>query len=641
MLETTWKDFSGGRVTNRNLTGISTQESLIATDVVFLGDEAVAKRPGYTLKLNLGQDGKVFSLFDFQRDSDASQFLLAQQQQVSLGACSLYSINAASLIKTLLSNTEDPFAEFAYVPLDYAAYMSNGLKSYRMVDQAGTNKIFKWGIAAPAVAPAIALPAGVLTLTYGRQYVACAVSKITDLGGTTRIHVGKPSPITGSTGPITSKTPTLTLATETDTQVTHIWIFSTFDNPADSSSVYLFNGEVTNGTASYGDTVTDANLDITRLAPFDNNPAPAGEIVLQFASRTVVAKIPGNPTLVQLSGFEEIALGIPQEAFPSSLQFKIPGGKQALSAGAVFNQSLFLSTQDFLWQIQGFDVETFTKKDKVAQPGAVGKKAMVVTPQYLVWLGKDKKLWAWDGVNTPINASDQLGKPLPGSLSMEDLSDSELPNLELRYYTFGRYNLLVLLANSGTAPSGYFDWIQLWDASFIGKTLDSGQVQMLGEADMFPSDIMATSALVDDNNKTYIFFGDIHGNIFRWPDGYQDNGQNYAPVWGSGWSELQAPEVTKALHYADLYTDRMDAPNQFKVSAVSGKVPNMIKKAIACQVRALPDDADPDPMAARAYLDEPGAASGLWSRFVVQFPVDDQPATLHRFSVQAEPLDVT
>lgn len=635
---TVWKDFSGGRVSNRNLTGIPLEESLIATNVVFVGDEAVAKRPGYTLKLNLGQDGKVFSIFDFQRDSDAGQFYLVQQQMANQSACSLFSVNAATLVKTSLSTTEDAFAEFSFVPLDYAAYLSNGLKAYRMVDQAGVNKVFKWGIAAPAIAPAIALPAGVLTLTYGRQYVVSAVSKITDALGVTRVHVGKPSPISAHTGAIAAKTPTLTLATETDTQVTHLWIFSTYDNPADASSVFLFNGEVTNGTATYGDTVTDANLDLTRLAPFSNNPAPAGEIVLQFGSRAVVAKIPGDPTLVQFSGFEEIGLGIPQEAFPSDLTFKIPGGKQAISAGAVFNQSLFLSTQDFLWQVQGFDVETFTKRDKVVQPGAVGKQAIVVTPQYLVWLGKDKKLWAWDGVGVPINASDQLGKPLPGSLSMEDLADSELANLELRYYSFGRLSYLVLLCNTGTAPSGFFDWVQLWDASFVGKTLSNGQLRTLGESDMFPSDVLATCAVVDDHNKQFLYLGDVHGNIFRWPDGYTDNGVIYTPVWGSGWSGLGAEEQEKVLSHADLRTDRMDAADSFKVYALSAKSPNMVTKVVPCQVRKLPTDADEDPMAARAYLDERGAACGYWSRLVVRFPQDDQPATIYRVSLQAQPL---
>lgn len=636
---TTWKDFSGGRVSNRNLTGIAREECLIATNVVFLGDEAVAKRPGYTLKLNLGQDGKVFSLFDFQRDSDAQQFYLVQQQQVALGACSLFSVNAATLAKTTLSAVENAFASFAYAPLDYAAYLSNGLASYRMVDNAGSNQLKKWGIAAPAIAPAVALPAGVLTLTYGRQYVVSAVSKITDGLGVTRVHVGKPSPISAHTGAIAAKTPTLTLATETDPQVTHLWIFSTYDNPADSSSIFLFNGEVTNGTATYGDTVTDANLDSTRLAPFDNNPAPAGEIVLQFASRMVVTKIPTDPTLVQISGFEEIGLGIPQEAFPSDLTFKIPGGKQAISAGAVFNQSLYVSTQDFLWQVQGFDVETFTKRDKVAQPGAVGKKALVATPQYLVWLGKDKKLWAWDGVNLPVNASDQLGKPLPGSLCMEDLADGELTNVELRYYSFGRYSFLVLLANTGTAPAGSFDWVQLWDAGFIGKPLSNGRTRLLGESDMFPADVLATCAVVDDsNNKSYVYFGDVHGNVFRWPDGSQDNGKNYTPVWGSGWSGLEDEDAVKQLHHADLHTDRADAQSQFKVSALSLRSPNMTRQVVGCEVRPLPDDADDDPAAARAYLDEKGVASGTWCRLVVQFPTDDQPAILYRVAVESDPL---
>lgn len=646
---TEFKDFSGGRVTNRNLAGgMSIEESLIASNVVFLGDAAVAKRNGYTKKLNLGQDGSVFSIFDFQRDSDSQQFFLVQQQQPTQNACSLFSIKAASLAQTSLSTTEDFNEEFAYAPLDYAAYLSNGLKSYRMVDNAGTNTLYKWGIAAPAAAPTVAVPGGVLTLTYGRQYVYCYVSKITDVLGVTRIHVGKPSPISAGTGPIASQTPTLTLVASTDTQVTHNWIFSTYDTPTDGSAVFLFAGEVTAATTTFADTTVDTGLDATRLAPFDNNPAPAGEIVLQFASRMVVAKIPGNPTIVQISGLEEIGLGIPQEAFPSSLTFKIPGGKQAISAAAVFNQALILSTQDFLFQVQGFDVETFTKRDKVAQPGAVGKQAMVATPQYLVYLGKDKKLWAWDGVNTPICASDQLGKALPGSLSMEDLTDSELSNVELRYYSFGRFNFLLLLCNTGTAPQGTFDWIQLWDAGFIGKTLESGVTRLLGESDMFPSHVFGTSANVDDNNKAYMFFGDAHGNIYRWPDGFTDAGQNFAPVWGSGWNGLHvlsaagrpiaADSINKALDYADLRTDRQDAADSFKVLALALKNPDMLRKVVPCDVKPLPSDGDDDPTAARADLEQPGCSTGVWTRFVVQFPVDDQPATLYKFSVAARPL---
>src|SRR5258708_27925773 len=72
-----FSNFLGGRCTNRNLTNMTPEQALIASNVVFLGDKAVAKRPGYTLVRNLVL-GQLLKLFDFQRDSDNAQFLLSQ-----------------------------------------------------------------------------------------------------------------------------------------------------------------------------------------------------------------------------------------------------------------------------------------------------------------------------------------------------------------------------------------------------------------------------------------------------------------------------------------------------------------------------------------------------------------------------------
>jgi hypothetical protein len=660
-----WADFSGGRATNRNLTEMTPEQALIAANVLFLGDEAVSKRPGYTLKgqLPIGLQGAILALYDFQRDADQVQYLLAQVQEPGQPNSALIAQlgTNAPFNPTTLSATEDPVAQFTFEKIDYAAYMGNGVKAWKMVDVAGVPTLYKWGIANTFPAPTITEPAGTLTLTYGRQYVFCPVSKITDHLSITRVHVGPPSPISAHTGPQVNVAPTVALPTFTDPQVTHVWIFSSFDTPANTASVFEFNGEVTNGTASYADSVTDLNLDGTRLAPFGLNlPIPAGTIQVQFNSRMVIAGIPGQPNVIQVTGLEEISVGIPQECAPASLVFQIPGGKQTVSAGIVWNQTMLLSTLDYWFDLTGFDVETFQKQDKIAQPGAVGRKALVSTPRALVYVGKDKKIWAWSGQGDPFDISALLGKALVGSLSMEDIASAELPNCELRYYTYGRYNLLVLLANTGAAPSGTFDWIQIWDATFFnsltypepGKMLEDNTRQVLAESDMFPSDLITTSAIVADGNDNYLFLGDRAGNIYRWPDGYTDNGKKYQPVWGSPWTGLKvfagqmfhpvpAQNVVKKLGMADLVTDREDAAIAFKLKAVLASSPNMVLKPVDCPLGPLRHDyaQGADPTSARCNLHEVrGASVGQWARFFILFPVDDKPATVYRFSVSATPL---
>ncbi|MFZ1006410.1 MAG: hypothetical protein WAN65_06225, partial [Candidatus Sulfotelmatobacter sp.] len=176
--------FFGGRVTNVNLTTMPDEVCLIANNVLFLGDNRVSKRPGYTL-VGMPTAAQVLSLFDFQRQSDGAQFLLSQYPN------KLYaSGNTNPITPELISAAEDATAKFQYAALDFACYMSNGVNSHRLVDNAGTLTLYKWGIDGPPVAPTIALGAGSLSLTYGRQYVYCSVSKITDAQGVTLISVG-------------------------------------------------------------------------------------------------------------------------------------------------------------------------------------------------------------------------------------------------------------------------------------------------------------------------------------------------------------------------------------------------------------------------------------------------------------------
>lgn len=640
----TYIDFRAGRVTEDNLTEMRNEELLIANNIVILADRMPALRPGYTL---VGPTtGKVLALFDFQRDYDQKQFLLIN----AAGRLSWRDVHGTGA-DNLLSAAEDAAASFQFAPVNFACYLSNGKNSYTALDNNGTLTLYQRGISAPVAAPTVSLAAGTLTTTYGQQYAYCYVRKVTDSTGVTRLHIGPPSPLSASTGPLTNQIANVAgFAAPPNATWNFIWIFRTNDTPANSTSALFFLAEIPVTTVTYGDSLTDASLDLTRPIPYDNLPPIAGGVLVEYQGRIITCQ--GN--VVQASGLEEIILGIPQETAPASLFFVIPGGKSTISGATIYDEVVYLCTKDFWWTVQGYDVTTFKKRDKIIQPGAVGKKAIAVTPTHLLYLGRDKKLYAWDGSSPrPIEVSKKLAKQLKGTLSMEDIKSNDIENAEVRWFSYGRYSYAMVLVNTGTVPQGQFDWIQLWNTTFLGETFADGTTIMLSETDFFPSDVFTASWPVEVDLATYMFFGDVNGNIYRWPDGMQDNGKPYFGSLGTPWSPgnvfigpmfhpLPKGDVVKRNYWVDLQTDRQDALNSFTLEAVVADTPDMTLVAQNVPLEPLYGSSKPGlPVltAARGHLQKiPGLTVGRWHRLFVTFPSDGNAATLLRISVAQKPL---
>jgi hypothetical protein len=662
-----FSNFLGGRCTNKNLTEMTPEQALIASNVVFLGDKAVAKRPGYTKVSGYGATGSVLKLFDFQRDSDNAQFLIGQVRSLSGLVSTLIagSVQGNGLPPNLVLSAapfEDPNALFDFSSLDFACYASNGLKAYRLVDNAGTLTPYRWGIPPPVAAPTFVVTqgAGILNLQFGRQYMAAYVAKVQDGLGDTRISVGLASAISLFTGAVANGSVTLTLNTAgVDAQVTHIWFFSTYDTPNNTASVFQFLGEVPIGSPTFVDTLNDPFLDPTRLAPLLNYPVPPAEIIVQYAGRPILLRVNGEPNIVQACGGSEIGLGIPAETAPPYLFFKIPGGKHQLTNGQVFNQALYISTEDFWWSLTGNDATNFEENDKVAEPGAAGKQLAVATRTHLLWFAKDRKLYGWDGVNTPLDLSMLLAKQLTNCLSMEDIPASQINQGVLKRYSFGRFDWVMLFVNTGAAPPGTYDWIQVWDLTFLPKilantliptVLEDGTTHIVAESDFWPSDIMTAAAIVEVNDETYVFMGDQNGNVYRWPDGFLDNGRGFYGVWGSAWSPLKVyhggsmfhpmpiANVEKLVMFADLVTDREDCYTAFQLKGLSLMSPDMTLPLIDIPLNLFQTGARAEPTAARGNCNIPGVATGQWHRFAVIFPNDNAPSTVYRLSVGARPI---
>jgi hypothetical protein len=518
----TFDQIRGGRVTARNLTNMIHEFALVASNISFLGDAQARKRDGYTLNRTLSSS--IQFLFDFPRQSDLTQFLVA-----NYGTNLAFMPNDGSGSPTVLSSGESSTHPFSFATSSFGLYMSNGLKSYAEYNKGSGQEHLYNPIQAPATAPTVALAGGTLSLTYGRQYAYCYVRKWTDSLGTQRYHIGPPSALSADTGPfINSVVNVGGLIASVDTDITHIWIFSTTDVAAGQGSSFIFCGEVTNGTTTFGDTQTVLQLDSSRVMPIDNLPWVPCKKLVEYQGRIALVGIVSDPASVFFTGLGEVDLGIPQETIPAEVRFTVPGKNKQISGAAQFNQSFWVCTPAMWFQVQGYDQNTFQKTDDVMEPGACGFEAIAQVQGQLMWMGPDKKIWGFDGSSAPIDLSQKLQTPLPGSLSMNDISDAQLPNVVLRVLNFGKKHLL--LVGVSTDGSAGINWIQAWDASnAIASTgysqyLTDGTTVGLAESDYFLTHRLTTMNEVTVVNTKYMFFGDSSGHIFRFPDGGTDAG---------------------------------------------------------------------------------------------------------------------
>ena len=567
-----------GKNTAQNMTDATVGTMLSAKNVMVLADNQVRRAPGYTLVAALGL-GIVRSIYDFQRSVDQAQYIMAH-----VGGA-IVAMKADGTNVQILSSGEntDPFQ---FVCNAFACYASNGASAWRFVDVGGQLTIYKWGIASPPSAPAISLSPGTLTLTYGRQYVYCDVCKYTDSLGIQRVSIGPPSPLSAHTGPIGGQVVTLsTLAVSTDPQVGFKWIFATTDSPLNTSATYFFAAEIYNTQTSWGDTLVDAALDQTRVAPYDNNPAPPSKILTTFQNRVVA--ISGSQ--IRLSGYSEILLGVPEESWPLDLFFNIPGGDREATAAIALNEgsTLVVCTSAYWYAYSGYDATTFTEADHIASPGAVGHVALCMTPFGVAFLSESKRLWLWNGTGSPTEISSDVTQAYTGTYGMEDLSTTDLALARLHWYSFGKRHFLAVFARTSDAPDAGLNLIQMWSVSIKGSqssgeyTGTSGFFNQIGglyETDKIPQMSFTASGDVKVDVQPYIFMGDATGNVYRFPDTFEDNGQTGPAVFSTPWM-LLGEEAKKRFYWIDMYTESTDA-----LQAEGGPVAGF--QGVCCGVRS-------------------------------------------------------
>jgi hypothetical protein len=631
-------EFKGKKITV-NLAAGEPGTLLSAKNVMVLSDLELRRTPGYTKVAAVGP-GPVQGFYDFQRNVDQKQFVFVQS------GGQIIAMSPDGTGQQVLSTGEKGVHQWACN--SFNAYSSDGYNAWRYVDKAGVLTKYKWGVAAPTTAPNIALSAGTLTLTYGRTYVYCFVSKYTDSLGIQRVQIGPPSPMSAFTGPIANQVVTLSgLQVSADNQVNYIWIFEVSDSPINTSATYYFAAEIPNGQTSWGDTLLDAALDTTRLAPYDNNPAPPAAILAEFQNRIVAC----NGNLIQLSGYSEITLGIPEESWPIDLFFDLPSGKRTISAAISAQEGtiLLVCTQDYWYSYTGYDATTFAEQDRIASPGAAGPLALVQTPVGLAYLAASQSLRLWNTTaQEPAEISDQICKSLYGTYAMQDIDPKYIGGSALCWFDYGPMNVLAVFARTSDFAGPGWNLMQLW--SFATEARDTSGMygaasgiyaQLIGtfQTDKIPSVAMtaAGSVEVGFQGERYIFMGDAAGNVYRWPDGFLDNGNPYVGVAQLAWA--QPNEGKSRFYWADVVTDRADSATSFGMYGITADAPDQMIAPIQMAVQQLPSPVNQSAFAIRGSMNAKGLATGEYVSLYLVFPQDNNDAAVRKVTLASRPLN--
>jgi hypothetical protein len=620
--------FSGKKL-NQNLANMGTADLLQADNVQILSDGVIRTVPGYTLVHAFGA-GPTNKIYDFQRAVDHKQFTMVQH------GGTLDAIYPDGSVHTL--STGETSEPYSFVQNAFVLYGSNGVNAWRFVDAGDGNLTkYQWGITPPSTAPAVSVgSASSLSLIYGRQYVYCYVSEITDSLGVVRTSVSAPSPMSAFSGPTSSHAVNLTSITaSTDPQVNKIWIFETFDAAVSTQSTFYFAAEISNGTTSFADTLADNSLDQTRQAPFNTNlPPPACSRLVSFASRIWAL----TDNFIQSSGGENVLLGIPEEGWNPQDFISVPSGSRIVVGGITIDNGsvMMVGTPEWYMSVQvdtTNSATTINQQDRTVTPGLAGKQGLVQIPGRLLWIAPDKRLWSWSGGSEAGNFSDDIGLTVAGTKSVNELSAAALSTAEIRYFTYGQQHYVLVAANTGT---GHLDWIALYELitsvnQYSGNLSISGSIS----TDMFPTAPISATANVLVGNVPYVYLGDTAGNVYRWPDGFSGNG---ATIFSTGWLHDDL-ETVQEWAYVDFTVDDLTAFNRATIAAVAMDQPDMTKPLILVQARPYPfTHANGDRIIRVPIRQVKGASVGKYLRLQVQLPADGSQHSVVKASVAYKPL---
>ena len=345
------------------------------------------------------------------------------------------------------------------IPFDFTlsnnfAFFGNGVNMQKYDGSSVTN----WGIGTPASTITSSLiTSGSLTATIGYLYVICFSNSSTG-------HVGSPSSFLSTRIVPSSQDVNVSGNTTTDGQVDQVRVFRTTDGGSiyfeHPSSPVDYSTWVSSGLDdSSADTALTSTL--APLAGFNNRPTPS-KACTWYAGRIWTT----SSSRVSFSGFEEINLGVPEEAFPEFNFF--PFGAETTGLGATEN-ALLVFTANNIYRITGDSLDTFHRETAFANAGTHNHATITSNGKVVAWLDAKNIVRVSDGYSM-----EEVSVPI-----RPDIQDINHDLAQMSFYDDGVSQFLVLM-DGGNDKLYVHDldqnqWMPPWDISTV-TALHAGEV---------------------------------------------------------------------------------------------------------------------------------------------------------------------
>jgi hypothetical protein len=276
-------------------------------------------------------------------------------------------------------------------------YMANGIDSMKRWDPTASADTFKAagfpGVIAVGMTPATGV-AGALTGTY--YY---AVSQTYD---SNTAHESSGFISSTSVAPVAQKVNLTGIPTGGSGR----FLYRTEANAGIAGPYYLVTTLNASDT-TYTDNLADASLGDEM--PTDNGIPPAGQFVVFWRGRMVVAKTVAQPQRVYFSAIatsenspagDVTVHGADVEIFPASHYMDIGDDNSPITGLAVMQDQLVVFKENQIWNITGDDAEDFRLWKSQATTGCIAAKTIVNVRGTLLFLGRNEGMpavYSYDG----------------------------------------------------------------------------------------------------------------------------------------------------------------------------------------------------------------------------------------------------
>jgi hypothetical protein len=313
-------------------------------------------------------------------------------------------------------------------------------------------------------------------------------------------HESNMSPLSPSTGVFTGDMPTVSVTASLDPQVTGINVYRTTDGGSQAPDVMQQtqpNVIHTNSTQTIVDLTADINLgDQTGPALLRNSPpTPCRGFV--FWNNRIWGFANGT---TYFSGFEEIANGVAEEAWPAGIDGNFYSWPERVQGLGQTPDQLGIGLASQFWQITGDSLDTFREGLLLDKRGVRGVTGIKSVGSDVIWNDRSRQLW--------MGAQGEIGRDIRPDLATVDPAQSFV----------------------GMHTQGSFNWMYLLDPANHKLYIFDIDLGIWNTPWLVPGACAIASGEVSPGN-VYLFIAFTTGEVC-WLDAanlsYVDNGTQYA-----------------------------------------------------------------------------------------------------------------